>query len=115
MACQINKLCLEILHFQGIVKEDPIHIGEAVFASALPPRQKEPLSQEDSTKLRKLLQSKNPEDLKVNSCDYCLVSLCCFGLFDDVGAFVFSEGQPYNKRHGSRRREKNGCHVPSPH
>ena len=90
------------------MKEDPIHVGEAVFASALPPRQKEPLSQEDSTKLRKLLQSKNPEDLKVISCDYCLVSLC------DV-AFVFSEGQPYNKRHGSRRREKNGCHVPSPH
>ena len=55
-----------MIYFQGIVKEDPIHVGEAVFASALPPRQKEPLSQEDSTKLRKLLQSKNPEDLKVN-------------------------------------------------
>ena len=96
------------------MKEDPIHVGEAVFASALPPRQKEPLSQEDSTKLRKLLQSKNPEDLKVNSCDYCSVSVYSFGLLDDV-AFVFSEGQPYNKRHGSRRREKNGCHVPSPH
>ena len=70
------------------MKEDPIHIGEAVFASALPPRQKEPLSHEDSTKLRKLLQSKNPEDLKVNSCDYCSVSLCCFGLFDDKSPYI---------------------------
>ena len=53
----------QMLKTQGIVKEDPIHVGEAVFASALP-RQKEPLSEEDTKKLRKLLQSKNPEDLQ---------------------------------------------------
>ena len=54
-----------MLKAQGIVKEDPIHVGEAVFASALPPRQKEPLSAQDTQKLRKLLQSKNPDDLQV--------------------------------------------------
>ena len=32
-----------MLKKQGIVKEDPVYVGGAVFASALPPRQKEPL------------------------------------------------------------------------
>ena len=32
-----------MLKKQGIVKEDPVHVGDAVFASSLPPRQKEAL------------------------------------------------------------------------
>ena len=32
-----------MLKKQGIVTEDPVHVGGAVFASSLPPRQKEPL------------------------------------------------------------------------
>ena len=32
-----------MLKKQGIVKEDPIYVGGAVFAASLPPRQKEPL------------------------------------------------------------------------
>ena len=32
-----------MLKKQGIVKDDPVHVGDAVFASSLPPRQKEAL------------------------------------------------------------------------
>ena len=32
-----------MLKKQGIVKEDPVYVGGAVFASSLPPRHKEPL------------------------------------------------------------------------
>ena len=54
----------EMLKSQGLVKEDPVYVGEAVFAAALPPRQPEPLSEDQSKLLKRLLQSKNPEDLQ---------------------------------------------------
>ena len=53
-----------MLKKQGIVKEDPI-LGDAVFASALPPRKSTPLSDEETQRLRRLLQSKNPDDLQM--------------------------------------------------
>ena len=46
-----------MLKKQGIVKEDPI-LGDAVFASALPPRKSTPLSDDETQRLRRLLQSK---------------------------------------------------------
>ena len=52
-----------MLKKQKIVKEDPV-LGDAVFASALPPRKSTPLSDEETGRLRKLLQSKNPDDLQ---------------------------------------------------
>ena len=52
-----------MLKAQGVVKEDPEYVSTAVFAPSLPPRQPE-LDQEQQEKLRKLLQSKNPEDLQ---------------------------------------------------
>ncbi len=55
----------DMLKKQGIVTEDPVHVGDAVFASALPPRKSAPLNEEQTQKLRKLLQSKNPDDLQV--------------------------------------------------
>lgn len=53
-----------MLKSQGIVKEDPEYVGGAVFAAALPPRDKAPLSEEQSRLLKRLLQSKNPDDLE---------------------------------------------------
>ena len=53
-----------MLKKQGIVKEDPI-LGDAVFASALPPRKSTPLSDDETQRLRRLLQSKNPDDLQM--------------------------------------------------
>lgn len=53
-----------MLKKQRIVKEDPV-LGDAVFASALPPRKSTPLSDEETARLRKLLQSKNPDDLQM--------------------------------------------------
>ena len=52
-----------MLKAQGVVTEDPEYVATAVFAPSLPPRQPE-LDQEQQEKLRKLLQSKNPEDLQ---------------------------------------------------
>ena len=49
----------------GIVQEDPVYVGDAVFASALPPRKSAPLSDEESQRLRRLLQSKSPDDLQM--------------------------------------------------
>ncbi len=62
-----TKICeaYSMLKKQGIVQEDPIHVGDAVFASALPPRRSAPLSDEESQRLRRLLQSKNPDDLQM--------------------------------------------------
>ena len=54
----------DMLKTQGIVKDDPVHVGGAVFASSLPPRRKEPLTPQETERLRKLLQSKNPDDLQ---------------------------------------------------
>jgi ADP-ribosylation factor-binding protein GGA len=55
----------DMLKKQGIILEDPVHVGDAVFASALPPRKAAPLSAEQTSKLRTLLQSKNPDDLQM--------------------------------------------------
>ena len=52
-----------MLKTQGLVTEDPEYVATAVFAPSLPPRQPE-LDEEQQEKLRKLLQSKNPEDLQ---------------------------------------------------
>ena len=52
-----------MLKAQGVVTEDPEYVATAVFAPSLPPRQPE-LDEEQQQKLRKLLQSKNPEDLQ---------------------------------------------------
>ena len=41
-----------------------VYVGGAVFASALPPRNDGVMSSEQQTELRKLLQSKNAEDLQ---------------------------------------------------
>ena len=54
-----------MLKKQGIITEDPKYVGDAVFASALPPRKSAPLSAEQTQKLRTLLQSKNPDDLQL--------------------------------------------------
>eukprot|EP00095_Tigriopus_kingsejongensis_P004766 maker-scaffold77_size404793-snap-gene-0.17 protein:Tk04766 transcript:maker-scaffold77_size404793-snap-gene-0.17-mRNA-1 annotation:"adp-ribosylation factor-binding protein gga3-like isoform x2" len=54
----------EMLKKQGIVKEDPAYMGEAVFASSLPPRADTPLTEPQTKELKKLLQSKSPEDLE---------------------------------------------------
>lgn len=54
-----------MLKKQGVVKEDPVYVGDAVFASALPPRKSAPLSDEETQRLRRLLQSKNPDDLQM--------------------------------------------------
>lgn len=54
----------DMLKKQGIIREDPVYVGEAVFASSLPPRQDAPLSEDQSRLLKRLLQSKNPEDLQ---------------------------------------------------
>ncbi|TRY74797.1 hypothetical protein TCAL_07113 [Tigriopus californicus] len=58
------KEAYEMLKKQGIVTEDPIYVGGAVFASSLPPRPDAPLTQAQTQELKKLLQSKNPEDLE---------------------------------------------------
>ena len=42
----------------------PVYVGGAVFASALPPRNEAALNAEQQAQLRKLLQSKNPDDLQ---------------------------------------------------
>ena len=42
----------------------PVYVGGAVFAAALPPRNEAALTAEQQAQLRKLLQSKNPEDLQ---------------------------------------------------
>ena len=52
-----------MLKAQGVITEDPEYVATAVFAPSLPPRQPE-LDEEQQQKLRKLLQSKNPEDLQ---------------------------------------------------
>lgn len=54
----------EMLKKQGIVKEDPAYVGGAVFAASLPPRQDTPLSEDQNKLLKRLLQSKNPDDLQ---------------------------------------------------
>lgn len=54
-----------MLKKQGIIQEDPVYVGDAVFASALPPRKSAALSDEESQKLRRLLQSKSPDDLQM--------------------------------------------------
>ena len=54
-----------MLKKQDIVKEDPVYVGDAVFAAALPPRKSAPLSDEESQRLRRLLQSKNADDLQM--------------------------------------------------
>ena len=54
-----------MLKTQGLVKEDPVYVGEAVFASALPPRkQSAPLNEEQTKQLKRLLQSTNADDLQ---------------------------------------------------
>lgn len=53
-----------MLKKQGIVKEDPVYVGGAVFAASLPPRNDAVLNEEQTRLLRKLLQSKNPDDLQ---------------------------------------------------
>ena len=54
----------DMLKKQGLIKEDPAYVGRSVFASSLPPREDAPLSADQSEKLKKLLQSKKPEDLQ---------------------------------------------------
>ena len=46
----------DMLKKQGIITEDPKYVGDAVFASALPPRKSAPLNSEQTQKLRTLLQ-----------------------------------------------------------
>lgn len=55
----------DMLKKQGVVKEDPVYVGDAVFASALPPPKAAPLSDEETQRLRRLLQSKCPDDLQM--------------------------------------------------
>lgn len=45
----------EMLKSQGVIQSDPVHVGDAVFAAALPPRQAD-LSREESERLQKLLR-----------------------------------------------------------
>ncbi len=56
----------DMVKAQGLVHDDPAtYVGDAVFAAALPPRRgPEPLDETQSRELRRLLQSKNPEDLE---------------------------------------------------
>ena len=49
----------DMLKKQGIITEDPKYVGDAVFASALPPRKSAPLNSEQTQKLRTLLQVNN--------------------------------------------------------
>jgi len=42
----------------------PVYVGGAVFAAALPPRNDAAMNAEQQKELRKLLQSKNPDDLQ---------------------------------------------------
>ena len=54
-----------MLKEQGIVEQDPDHVGAAVCtAAALPPRADAPLTEEQQKELKRLLQSKSPEDLE---------------------------------------------------
>jgi hypothetical protein len=46
------------------LKSIAVYVGGAVFAAALPPRNDGVMSPEKQTQLRKLLQSRNPEDLQ---------------------------------------------------
>lgn len=63
---QENKIleAYELLKSQGSIKEDPAYVGEAVFASSLPPRDSGIVDQEQAMHLQKLLHSKNPEDIQ---------------------------------------------------
>jgi len=63
---QENKIleAYELLKSQGSIKEDPAYVGEAVFASSLPPRDSGIVDQEQALHLQKLLHSKNPEDIQ---------------------------------------------------
>jgi hypothetical protein len=45
----------EMLKGQGVIQADPVHVGEAVFAASLPPRQAD-LSREEQDRLQKLLR-----------------------------------------------------------
>jgi len=52
-----------MLKGQGVIKSDPVYVGDAVFASALKPREAD-LSAEESRELQRLLQSRNPGELE---------------------------------------------------
>ncbi len=45
----------EMLKGQGVIQADPVHVGGAVFAASLPPRQAD-LSREEQDRLQKLLR-----------------------------------------------------------
>ncbi len=59
-----------------------MYVGGAVFAAALPPRNDAVMNAEQQKELRKLLQSKNPDDLqKANKVRKCTSShLLTFGI-----------------------------------
>ncbi|XP_071747797.1 ADP-ribosylation factor-binding protein GGA1-like [Lepeophtheirus salmonis] len=55
----------QMLKTQGIVTNDPTHVKDAVFAPSLSPRiHEDPLNEDQSKQLKKLLQSRNSEDLQ---------------------------------------------------
>ena len=51
-------------HAKRIFKYFTVYVGGAVFAAALPPRNDAVMNAEQQKELRKLLQSKNPDDLQ---------------------------------------------------
>ena len=65
------------------------YVGGAVFAAALPPRNDGVMSPEQQMELRKLLQSKNPEDLqKANKVRNWITDFHGFGIQHILGGWA---------------------------